>query len=362
VGSFKGVSLHSAQWDQSTDLKGKRVLVIGTGASAFQFVPAIAPDVGEMFVFQRTPPWLAATPNYHDEVPPGQKWLLNHMPWYAQWYRFWLFWMLTDGLLPYVAVDPAWNGPQGAVSAPNAQLRELLTQYARAQTGHDEELFRKAVPAYPFGGKRALRDNGVWLGAFKGSNVHLVNDPIAEITPDGVRTKSGMEYAGDVLIYGTGFHASRFLAPMSIKGRDGRDLHAQWSGDARAYLGITVPGFPNLFMMYGPNTNIVVNGSIIFFSECEIRYIIGCIDLLLRNGVAALEPKEDVHDAFNRRVDEGNRAMAWGVPEVSSWYKSTSGRVSQNWPFALVEYWEATRAPDPADFEFWPVQTCAAAE
>jgi len=362
VGSFKGATFHSAQWDHSVDLRGKRVLVIGTGASAFQFVPAIAPDVGEMHVFQRTPPWLAATPNYHDEVPAGQKWLLKHVPWYAQWYRFWLFWMLTDGLLPYVSVDPAWTGPPGAVSGANAQLRELLTQYARAQAGDDEELFRKAVPAYPFGGKRALRDNGVWLGAFRRPNVHLVDDPIAEITPDGVRTGSGAEYEGDVLIYGTGFQASRFLAQMAVKGRGGRDLHAEWNGDARAYLGITVPGFPNFFMMYGPNTNIVVNGSIIFFSECEIRYITGCIELLLRNGDASLEPKATVHDAYNRKVDEGNRAMAWGVPEVSSWYKSASGRVSQNWPFALIDYWEATRAPNPADFQFWPEAARAAAE
>jgi len=362
VGSFEGASFHSAQWDHSVNLKGKRVLVIGTGASAFQFVPAIAADVGEMFVFQRTPPWLAATPDYHNEVPQGQKWLLKHMPWYAQWYRFWLFWMLTDGLLPYVSVDPEWHGAPGTISAGNAQLRELLTQYVREQTRGDAELFRKAVPTYAFGGKRALRDNGVWLEAFKRPNVHLIDDQITAITAAGVRTKGGKHYTGDVLIYGTGFQASRFLVPMAIKGRGGRDLQAEWNGEARAYLGITVPGFPNLFMMYGPNTNIVVNGSIIFFSECEIRYILGCIDLLLREGYAALEPKETIHDAFNQKVDAGNRSMAWGVPEVSSWYKSASGRVSQNWPFALVDYWEATRAPNPADFECWPAEARAAAE
>jgi 4-hydroxyacetophenone monooxygenase len=207
-----------------------------------------------------------------------------------------------------------------------------------------------------------LRDNGVWLSAFKRPNVHLIDDPITEITAERVRTKSGRDYVGDVLIYGTGFQASRFLAPMTIRGAGGRDLHTEWNGDARAYLGITVPGFPNLFMMYGPNTNIVVNGSIIFFSECEIRYILGLIGLLLRDGSSALEPKREVHEAFNRRIDEGNRAMAWGVPEVSSWYKSASGRVSQNWPFALVDYWEATRTPNPADFEFRPAARRAAAE
>ncbi len=362
VGTFKGPTFHSAQWDHSVDLKGKRVLVIGTGASAFQFVPAIAPDVGEMHVFQRTPPWLGATPNYHDPVAEGQKWLLKHVPYYAQWYRFWLFWMMTDGLLPYVSADPTWNGPPQAVSAANQELRNLLVEYARMQAANDDELFRKAVPDYPFGGKRSVRDNGVWLAAFRRPNVHLIDDPIAEITETGIRTKSGKLYEGDVLIYGTGFHASKFLSPMTFKGRGGRDLNAQWAGDARAYLGITMPNFPNLFVMYGPNTNIVVNGSIIFFSECEIRYILGCVELLLRKGYAAMEPKQDVHDAFNARVDAGNRLMAWGVPQVSSWYKSASGRVSQNWPFALVDYWEATQAPNPADFEFVPARRMAAAE
>ncbi|HEY2446366.1 MAG TPA: NAD(P)/FAD-dependent oxidoreductase, partial [Rhizomicrobium sp.] len=249
IGRFHGPAFHSAKWDPSVELKGKRVLVIGTGASAFQFVPEIAGAVGEMFVFQRSPPWLGATPNYHDPVPDGQKWLLKHVPYYAQWYRFWLFWQLTDGLLPYVSVDPAWNGPAGSVSSANEALRGLLTEYVRAQTDGDAELFRKAIPGYPFGGKRALRDNGVWLAAFKRPNVHLIDTPIVEIAPEGVRTNDGKLHAGDVLLYGTGFCASRFLAPMTTRGRGGQDLNAQWSGDARAYLGMTVPGFPNFFMM-----------------------------------------------------------------------------------------------------------------
>ena len=155
-----------------------------------------------------------------------------------------------------------------------------------------------------------------------------------------------------MLIYGTGFQASHFLEPMKFKGKGGQDLHAMWDGDPRAYLGITVPNFPNLFMMYGPNTNIVVNGSIIFFSECEMRYIMGCLDLLLEKGHAALEVKKGVHDAFNERVDAANEEMAWGAPQVSSWYKNEKGRVTQNWPFLLVDYWEATRAPNPADYQF----------
>jgi 4-hydroxyacetophenone monooxygenase len=351
VGSFKGPAFHSARWDHSVDLKGKRVIVIGTGASAFQFVPAIAPDVDEMFVFQRTPPWLGPTPNYHDAVGEGQKWLLKHVPFYAQWYRFWLIWMLTDGLYPMVQADPTWNGPPHSVSMVNDQIRTILAGLIQQQAGTDTELARKVVPEYPLGGKRSVRDNGVWIGALKRDNVHLVTDPIAEITANGVRTKDGKEYEADVLIYGTGFTASKFLSPMKFKGRGGRDLNEQWGGDARAYLGITVPTFPNLFIMYGPNTNIVVNGSIIFFSECEIRYIVGAIEMMLRNGYAAIEPKQNVHDAFNEKVDAGNAGMAWGVPQVTSWYKNESGRVSQNWPFPIVDYWYATLKPDPADFD-----------
>ncbi len=361
VGSFKGPAFHSARWDHAVDLKDKRVIVIGTGASAFQFVPAIAPQVKEMFVFQRTPPWLGPTPNYHEPVGEGQKWLLKHVPYYAQWYRFWLIWMLTDGLYPMVQADPAWNGPPQAVSMVNDQVRAMLTELIRQQVGDDAELFKKVIPQYPLGGKRSVRDNGVWIDALKRDNVHLITDPIVEITTEGVKTDNGKEYAADVVIYGTGFAASKFLSPMTFKGRGGRDLHEQWAGDARAYLGITIPGFPNLFMMYGPNTNIVVNGSIIFFSECEIRYILGAIEMMLRNGYAAIEPKQPVHDAFNRKVDAGNATMAWGVPQVTSWYKNEKGRVSQNWPFPIVDYWYATLKPDPSDFRLDKMQRAPAA-
>jgi 4-hydroxyacetophenone monooxygenase len=196
-----------------------------------------------------------------------------------------------------------------------------------------------------------LRDNGVWAGALTRDNVRLVTDPIREITPAGVVTADGEEHAVDVLIYGTGFQASKFLTPMQVTGRAGIDLHEQWAGDARAYLGVTIPGFPNLFCLYGPNTNIVVNGSIIYFSECGVRYILGCLEHVLRSGAAALEVRKDVHDEFNERVDAENRMMAWGWSEVNSWYKNEHGHVAQNWPFTLLEYWQRTLRPDPDDFE-----------
>lgn len=351
VGSFKGPAFHSAQWRHDVDLKGKNIAVIGTGASAFQFVPEIAPLARELKVFQRTPPWLGPTPDYHDKVGEGKKWLLEHIPFYGKWYRFWLFWMLTDGIYEFVKADPTWNGSPNAVSPNNAMLREMLTAVIKPQTDDMPELLAKIIPDYPFGGKRSLRDNGLWVAALKRPNVELVTDPIAEINAAGVKTEDGKQFDADVLIYGTGFHASDFLRTFKIYGRGGVELHDKWNGDARAYLGMTVPGFPNFFVIYGPNTNIVVNGSIIFFSECSVRYIMGCLRLLAETGNATMEPKENVHDAYNARVDATNGMMAWGAPQVTSWYKNAKGRVSQNWPFPLVDYWQATLKPNPADFE-----------
>ncbi|MFL5297790.1 MAG: flavin-containing monooxygenase [Phenylobacterium sp.] len=350
VGSFEGPAFHSAEWRHDVDLAGKRVAVIGTGASAYQFVPEIAPKVAELTVFQRTPPWGLPVPHYHEDVPAGMKWLLEHVAYYDKWYRFWLFWMTTEGFLPMVKADEGWNGPPTAVGEANLGLREMAAAALAAQVEDRPDLLPNVVPTYPVGGKRAVLDNGVWLAALKRPNVKLVTDQITKITPKGVVTADGTEHAVDVLIYGTGFTASSFLSGLEIVGREGRELHDVWAGDARAYLGMTTPGFPNFFIIYGPNTNIVVNGSIIFFSECSVRYIVGCLKLLADTGSKAMDLKRDVHDAFNVRVDEANRGWAWGSPNVTSWYKNEFGRVSQNWPFGLIDYWRATLAPNPDDF------------
>jgi 4-hydroxyacetophenone monooxygenase len=349
--SFEGSSFHSAHWDHSIDLRDKRVAVIGTGASAAQFIPEIAPRVGELAVFQRTPPWFGPTDDYHATVEPGLRWLYAHVPSYSEWNRFHIFWKMGDGVLAGVRVDPDWEPKGLAVGLFNDILRQLLTGYLGAEFADRPDLLERVVPSYPPGAKRLLRDNGVWAGALKRDNVQLITDPIREITPKGVVTADGVAHDVDVIIYGTGFQASKFLTPMKVTGRGGIDLHDHWDGDARAYLGITVPGFPNLFCLYGPNTNIVINGSIIYFSECGVRYILGCLGLLLRGAHRALDVRKDVHDAFNEQVDAENALMAWGWSDVSSWYKNEHGHVAQNWPFTLLEYWQRTLAPDPGDYE-----------
>jgi 4-hydroxyacetophenone monooxygenase len=350
--SFAGPSFHSASWDHSVDLNGKRVAVIGTGASAVQFIPEIAPVVGELLVFQRTPPWLGPTPDYHDPVSNEQRWLYAHVPSYSEWNRFWIFWRMGDGVLPGVTVDPQWDQSTGAVSFFNDMMRVMLTEYLKGEFGDRPDLLEHVVPTYPPAAKRLLRDNGVWGGALKRENTRLVTTGIREITPSSIVTDDGVAHDVDVIIYGTGFQASKFLTPMTITGRGGIDLHEQWGGDARAYLGVTVPGFPNLFCLYGPNTNIVINGSIVYFSECGVRYILGLVKLLLEHDHRALDVRKDVHDEFNEQVDAENKRMAWGAAEVNSWYKNEHGRVAQNWPFTLLEYWQRTLAPDADDYEF----------
>jgi 4-hydroxyacetophenone monooxygenase len=350
ISDFNGASFHSARWPKDFDAKGKTIAVIGTGASAFQFVPKIAPDAARLLVFQRTPPWLAPTPNYHDVVGDGKKALIEHLPFYDKWYRFYLFWTMTDGVYDAVKADETWSGPDNAVGEANAMLREMLITQIRPQTEGRDDLFDKVTPTYPFGGKRSLRDNGVWIQALRRETVDLITTPIAQITPTGVKTADGVDHKVDVIIYGTGFHASAFLKDIKVYGRGGVELHDQWAGDARAYLGMTAPNFPNFFSIYGPNTNIVVNGSIIFFSECAVRYIVGALQMMAESGARTLEVKPEVHDAFNAKVDAMNAKMAWGAPQVTSWYKNDKGRVSQNWPFPLVDYWSATLKPNPADF------------
>lgn len=347
---FEGPAFHSARWDHDVDLTGRRVAVIGTGASAVQLVPPVAERAGRLTVFQRTPSWLVPTPEYQQDIPEGLRWLQQRVPAYAAWYRFWLFWKNAEGMLAATEVDDDWYDPR-SVGPLNDLLRELLTGYLQQEFADAPELLEHVVPDYPPSAKRVIRDDGTWAATLKRDDVELVTDKITEITPRGVCTADGVEHEVDVIVYGTGFQASRFLTPMQVIGRGGVDLHEHWGGDARAYLGINVPGFPNLFCLYGPNTNIVINGSIIYFSECAVAYTMACLRLLFERGRRAMDVRAEVHDRYNAWIDEGNRARVWSVSGVNSWYKNEHGRSAQNWPFSLLDYFTCTRRPDPEAYE-----------
>ncbi len=352
--SFAGPMWHTSRWNHDVDLEGKRVAFIGNGATGAQAIPEVAKVASQVTVFQRTPNWFVPAEDYHAEVAPGLAWLFRHVPHYNRWYRFFLFWRGAEGVLPATEVDDGWDGDGLSVGAANQELRDLLTMYLQLQYAERPDLLAQMVPQYPPAAKRILFDNGTWASTMQRDNVSVVGEGIETMTETGVVDGAGVHHDFDVIIYATGFEASKFLTPMKLYGRDGADLHEVWDGDARAYLGLTVPSFPNFFCLYGPNTNIVVNGSIIYFSECEVHYVLDALRCILENNHGAIDCKPSVHDSYNQRIDEGNAKRAWGASSVSSWYKNDLGRVAQNWPFSLLEYWQTTQAIDPSDYEILP--------
>lgn len=349
--TFSGAAFHTAEWDPEVKLKGKRVAVIGTGASAAQVIPAIADQVSKLYVFQRTPTWFNPTPSYLDKIPEGLRWLLINVPYYDRWFRFYQFWRTVEGRRPYMQVDPDWEHPV-SLSAKNEELRSALEDYLLEQFRGEPELIDKVVPKYPPGAKRMPRDDGSWASTLKKDHVELINERISRISPDGIVTESEQSYEVDVIIYGTGFKASEFLSQLNVKGLGGVDLQEYWNRDAKAYLGITIPNFPNMFCLYGPNTNLIFNGSLVIFSECGTNYTMQCIKSILDRQASSIEVKQRIYDEYNEMIDRENSRMVWGAATVNSWYKNSLGRVSQNWPLPSLEYWRMTRYMEPADYTF----------
>ncbi|MFM7737354.1 MAG: flavin-containing monooxygenase [Alphaproteobacteria bacterium] len=346
---FDGPVFHSAAWRPDVDLSGLRVGVVGTGASALQLVPEVARVAARLAVFQRSPAWLRPNPSYRRRVSEGKKWLLRHVPFYGRWYRFLCFWPASDGLLPSLEIDPDWPHPERSVNRANDAAREMLTASLRAQVGDDPELLAKVIPTYPPFVKRMLQDDGAWIETLRRPNVDLVVDPVRRVERDAVACE-GSRHPLDAIVLATGFQATRFLAPMRVTGRGGVRLDEEWGDDPRAHLGITVPRFPNLFLLYGPGTNLAHAGSIVFHSECQVRYVSGCLRMLLADGARAIECRPEPCEAWNRRLDERMARLVWSHPGASSWYKNSRGRVVTTSPFRLLDYWRLTLSPDPADF------------
>jgi len=349
--TFAGPAFHSARWDHDVDLAGRRVAMIGAGASGFQIAPTIAAEVDHLTVFQRTAQWMFPNPNYHATVGPGVRWALRHLPFYGRWYRFLILWPGCDKGLEAARVDPDYPDQQRAVSEMNELTRQMFTDWIVGQVGDDPELVAKVVPDYPATGKRTLQDNGAWLGALTRDNVDLVRTAIDHIEPDAVVTVDGERYPADILVYATGFRATEVLFPMSIVGRGGVDLRAMWGERPAAYLGITVPGFPNFFCMYGPGTNLAHGGSLIFHSECQMRYITQCLEALIAGGHRTMEPLTERYEDWHERSQREMRGLVWSQPSIEhSFFKNSAGEIHVLSPWRLVDYWTWTRQPDLADF------------
>ena len=347
---YQGQIVHTAQWAEHLDVKGKKVALIGTGASAVQVGPAIAPQVESLAVLQRSGSWVVRRPNIDGVVSEDTKWVLNNVPFYAPWYRFQLFWAFGDGLFEALKIDPTWQGGSESISAFNARLRESMMKHIRRELAGRDDLLKKVVPDFPPFGKRVLGDAG-WYSMLKRDNVRLETGAIKQVHAKAVELEDGTLIEADILVMATGFQAGRMLWPMDIQGLGGVTIRQKWGDDdPRAFLGITAPEFPNFFMMYGPNTNIGHGGSALFLAECQTRYFMGLIQALRTQPIRSIECRQDVHDRYNQEIDRLLGQLSWSHPSVSTWYKNAKGRIVTNQPWSLLDYWRLTYEAKLSDY------------
>ena len=334
LGDFRGVSFHSARWRHDVDLAGKDVAVIGNAASAIQFIPEIAPRVRRLHVLQRSANWML--PKGDRVFSEREKWIFGHVPLAARLQR-WRIW-LTHELWFF----PVMRGNNWLARG----VEKLARGHIEAQVA-DPDLRRALVPDYPIGARRALISDD-YYPALQRENVSLVTSPIERIVADGVLTRDGRRHPAEVLILATGFESTSFLAPIKIEGLGGRRLDEAWKGGAEAYLGLAVPGFPNFFLMYGPNTNLGHN-SIIFMIECQARYIVSALRQMAERGLRRIDLRPDVMRAFQARLERALAKTVWARTD-HSWYKTREGRITNNWSGTTVSYWWKTRRANLAEY------------
>lgn len=349
--TFSGPCFHTAEWPQDLDLSGKRVAIIGNGASAMQTGPEIQHQVASLTIFQRSPHWVAPNAQFRKPIPEALRVLLHEVPLYRAWYRLRLGWTYGDQVFDALHKDPNWAHPERSLNKANDSHRGFFTNYIVSELGDRTDLLDKVVPTYPPFGKRMLMDNG-WYRMLRNDRVELVTDPIVAIHSDHITTQDGHEYPADVLVIATGFDVLRFLTAFEARGRDGRSLREVWhDDDARAYLGLAVPEFPNFFCLYGPNLQAGHGGSLIFMIEMQMRYIMDVIKQMLDKDLGAVAIRQDVHDAYNEDVDREHANMVWTHPGMETYYRNSRGRIVVNSPFRNATFFELSRAANLADFE-----------
>jgi 4-hydroxyacetophenone monooxygenase len=349
MGDFEGPAFHTAWWDGDVEVEGKRFAVIGTGCSGMQLVPELERLGAEVTVFQRSASWLLDVPIYRDELPEGVRWLGRNMPYFRNFEKLRAVWMVGDHIAAsWYMKDPDWDDPD-SVSAITASARQVALEHLERKLGDRPDLLAACTPDSPILASRPVVDNG-WLDAIAGPRVELVTEAVTRIVPEGVVTGSGRTVEVDAVVYATGFQASKYLWPMEVTGRDGT-LEELWAEDgARAHLGIAMPGFPNLFCIYGPNTNSNQGTLPTMGAELQTRFAIQCIDALLTSGATAIEVTREAYDASNRRLDERLASTIYADPRLQTYYVNEHGRSSTQSGWSTLEYWTMTRSPDPAHF------------
>jgi cation diffusion facilitator CzcD-associated flavoprotein CzcO len=323
---FAGVHFHSARWDHDVDLTGRRVVVVGTGASAIQFVPHLAEAADHVTVVQRSAPWVVRKGDRR--YTTLERRAFATVPGYAAAHRAYL----------YVRSEGRWPAFSGNPLASRAAT-ELATRHLERAID-DPALRGRLLPTYPIGCKRILQSND-WYPTLARDDVEVVTGGVARVRPDAVVLEDGTRLPCDTIVWGTGFRTTEFLAPIEVVGRDGVELDDAWSAGAEAHLGITVAGFPNLFLMYGPNTNLGHN-SIILMIESQARYVGRALRTMVDDGLASIEVREDVHRRFNDSLQRRLGSSVW-AGGCDSWYVDEHGRIVNNWVGTTVEYRWRTR-------------------
>lgn len=348
---FKGIAMHSAQWDHSADLAGKRIAVIGTGASSMQISPQMGKIASHLTVFQRSRHWVNPIAILNQQVPEAVRWAMRNIPHYGQWWRLFTYWNASDGLYQNVVIDHDWHMPDVSVNAGNEAMRQYLLAYLDEKLKDRPDLKEKVTPDYPPGAKRLCMDAG-WFDMLLQDNVDLETSGIDRIVENGILTRDGQFVEVDAIIFATGYVLTEMLAPIHLEGKDGVTIRDLWGyDDPRAHRGSTVPGFPNFFMISGPNAVPQHGAGINILSETQTNFILGCIDLMLSNDAKAIEPTPEAFDAWNAKLDDQLQHMIWGHHRVKSYYQNSAGRLWLSCPFRIVDAWHHTRIPVPSEFE-----------
>lgn len=334
IEDFQGTMFHSAQWNHDHDLSGERVAVLGTGASAVQFVPHVAEAARELTVFQRTPPWILPRPDRN--VPELQKRLYNTVPALQKAVRIAVYWR-QEAMLP------------GLVHRPG-----LLRAVEKLALAHmhwkvkDPELRRKLTPDYKIGCKRILIAND-YYPALTRPNVSVVTESVERINPHSITTRDGREHAIDTLIFGTGFHVTDTSISDRIRGRAGETLSERWKGSPQAYLGTSVSGFPNFFLLVGPNTG-PGHTSVVFYIESQVAFVLDALRTVDRSRLSSIDVRREVEDDFNREIEERMEGTVWTTGGCGSWYLDANGKNSTLWPGFSFELRWRTRKFDVAAY------------
>ena len=346
---FQGNMFHSSKWPEDDVIAGKKVAVVGSGASAFQIVPSIAKYCEKLTIFQRSPPWMFPNPKYHEQVDEEKKWLLENLPFYSRWYRFLLFYPGSDQLLDSLFVDPSWKDRSDSINQQNDEMRKLFTSAMLAQISN-KSLIDKVIPNYPPFGKRMLQDNGAWLEALHLPNVTLLAEGVEQMNSRGIIGLE-KEHEFDTVVFATGFKAQDFFDPINIDCGSG-SFKSIYEDSPVSYLGITFSSIPNFFAMYGPGTNLAHAGSIIFNSECQINYICSAIEHMLNNDYKVIKVKPKIEKQYQDRFDKRHKKMVWQHANVLSWYQNSKGKVVTTSPWRLVEYWNWTNNFNADEYDF----------